>query len=963
MKKGRLLFSLIIIILVGGLGKSRTTAANEVIQVGCVDYGDFITYNDAEHTYDGYGAEYFKELSYASGYEYQFHLDTWKNCQEKLNKGEYDLICPIVKTNKREKQYVFSSSFIGMEETVLYTRTDNKELYYEDFNELNGKAIGLLAGSYQEISLKKFAKKNNFSYVEKLYDNKEVLKHALENHEIDVIALGGLSGESSLKEVSNFNTQPCYLMYRKQDTGLAREIDNAIGTIKLESPEFETKLYQKYYREQGEYSEPLFTKEELEFIDQGKTIEIGMFQNYYPYTDCADGEMVGICEELLYAIEDKSGLNFEMVPINNNSDPEQELLSRSGIDIMGGMMRSEQYILNEELQTSRGIIEFDYVVIAPKNKTVYTMNGKTVALPESFHYMKYYVKKNYPGAKLRIYQDNDSCLEAVYKGEADVSIQNEYLGSYSLQKPRYESLTMVSALAIPGESCIVGNQDIDPIVFSIIDKSIACISQKYREQIVNSYTIANPYILTMPDAVYKYRYIVILLSIMLVVIVSLWWIMNKKRMKILIQKREAENYQRKIEINELTGLYTTAAYHQRIEELLDGGGRGYCILVLNIEKFKIINDLIGMSEGDRLLIYMSNFIRRSAEECQGVAGYLGADIFSLCVKEEKLGGFSDFEKRVHHYLNQYPLDFEVRVRIGIYEVVNRIPANLMCDRARLAADRVKGNELTHYMVYDNSMREKMIEDQRVLNEMQHALDKEEFVIFIQPKCDLATGELIGGEVLVRWLHPMQGMIPPYRFIPLFEKNGFIAKLDYYVWEKTCQLLARWKKEGINIPLSVNASRLNFYLQGSMESFLQLITDYDLEEKQLELEVTESAYTEDSDQIFSQLEELQHRGVRILMDDFGSGYSSLNMLQEAPMDVLKLDMKFLLGNDDRGRGKIIIESIIKMAYGLGFEVIAEGVETEEQIDKLLQVGCQTGQGYFFSKPIPVKEFEEKYFGAV
>lgn len=963
MKRGKWFFSLIVIILVWGLGRTGTVAANEVIQVGCVDYGDFIIYNDEKHTYEGYGAEYFKKLSYVSGYQYQFHLDTWENCQKKLNTGEYDLICPIVKTDTREKNYAFSSFFIGMEETVLYTRTDNRELYYEDFNELNGSVIGLLEGSYQEVSLKKFAGKKGFSYVEKLYNSKDELKRALENYEIDVIALGGLAGEDSLKEVSHFDAQSCYLMYRKQNNNLARNIDDAIGIIKMKSPEFETKLYQKYYQEQKAYSEPLFTKEELEFIERGETIEIGMFRNYYPYTDCIDGKMVGICEELLHEIEEKSGLKFKTVPIDNSSDPEQELLSRSGIDIMGGMMRSEKYILNEDLQTSEGIIEFDYVVITQKNKTVYTLNGKKVALPKSFSYMKYYVEKNYPEANVYVYQDNDSCLEAVYKGDADITIQNEYLGGYSLQKPRYEELTMASGLEIPGESCIVANRDIDPVLFSVIDKSISCISQKYREQIVNSYTIANPYIMTMPDAIYKYRYFIILLSVMLVAIVSLWWIMNKKRMKILIQKREAENYQRKIEMNELTGLYTTAAYHQRIEELLDAGSGGYCILILNIEKFKIINDLIGMSEGDRLLAYLSDFIRKEAEKCRGVAGYLGADIFSLCVEKERLGAFSDFEQRMHRYLNRYPLDFEIRVRIGVYEVENRIPANLMCDRARLAAERVKGNELIHYMVYDNSMREKMIEDQQVLNEMQNALDKEEFVIYIQPKCDLVTGKLVGGEVLVRWIHPTQGMIPPYRFIPLFEKNGFIAKLDYYVWEKTCQLLARWKKNGISIPLSVNASRLNFYLQGSIESFLQLITDYDLEERQLEMEVTESAYTKDSDQIFSQLEELQHRGVRILMDDFGSGYSSLNMLQEAPMDVLKLDMKFLLGNDDRGRGKIIIESIVKMAYGLGFEVIAEGVETEEQISKLLQAGCQTGQGYFFSKPIPVEEFEEKYFGTV
>ena len=244
--------------------------------------------------------------------------------------------------------------------------------------------------------------------------------------------------------------------------------------------------------------------------------------------------------------------------------------------------------------------------------------------------------------------------------------------------------------------------------------------------------------------------------------------------------------------------------------------------------------------------------------------------------------------------------------------------------------------------------------------MQKALDEEQFVVYLQPKFDLASDTACGAEALVRWLHPEKGLISPGVFIPVFERNGFISKLDYYVWHKTCALLRRWLDKGARpSPVSVNISRISLYNPRLTEVLTGLVREYALPPALLQLEITESAYMTNPDLMKNTIASLHQAGFTILMDDFGSGYSSLNTLKEIDMDVLKVDMKFLPVGEAVGRAEIILSSIIKMANWLGMHVVVEGVESRQQRDFLEGAGCECVQGYFYSRPIPSAEYEQKY----
>lgn len=299
------------------------------------------------------------------------------------------------------------------------------------------------------------------------------------------------------------------------------------------------------------------------------------------------------------------------------------------------------------------------------------------------------------------------------------------------------------------------------------------------------------------------------------------------------------------------------------------------------------------------------------------------------------------------------------MRWGIYEITDRsVPVEQMCDRALLAADSIKGQYNEFFAVYDDNLCHKLLREKAITDAIEPALLEEQFIVYFQPKYSLRENRMAGAEALVRWCHPEWGLLAPGEFIPLFEKNGFISRLDRYVWEHTCRQLRAWKDQGYPLlPVSVNVSRADVYQLNLVEVLLQLANKYEINPKYLHLEITESAYAENPGQLISTVEQLRKQGFVVELDDFGSGYSSLNMLSQMKLDILKLDMKFTRNELEKSAEQSIMNDIISMAHRIGLHVVAEGVETKEQVDRLRAIGCDYVQGYYFAKPMPAVEFEK------
>ncbi|MEG2518379.1 MAG: EAL domain-containing protein [Oscillospiraceae bacterium] len=414
------------------------------------------------------------------------------------------------------------------------------------------------------------------------------------------------------------------------------------------------------------------------------------------------------------------------------------------------------------------------------------------------------------------------------------------------------------------------------------------------------------------------------------------------------------------EYDALTGIYNKAKFFKATREMLDASrGESFAFLRFDVDRFQLINSFFGAGEGDKLLIYIAENMAKDAKKCSKACyGRMDSDIVALCVPYERelVEGMVLQSKNT---LAQFNLNYDIVPSVGIYIIDDPdIPIEEMYNRATLAAKTCKGNYVDFFAYYDESMSVALTAEQEITNDMNFALENGQFQIYLQPQYNIHTNLPCGAEALVRWLHPTKGMLSPDQFIPIFERNGFITKLDYYVWEQACKCLrSRIDREIQPYPISVNVSRVNVYNPNLVENLLELTERYGLEPAMLNLELTESAYTDNPAAMKKVMKQLQSHGFTIMMDDFGSGYSSLSLLKDIEIDILKIDMRFLSVTDLPGRGENIVASVIRMAQWLNIPVIAEGAETAEQVEFLRSVGCDFVQGFYFAKPMPVEEYEK------
>ena len=431
---------------------------------------------------------------------------------------------------------------------------------------------------------------------------------------------------------------------------------------------------------------------------------------------------------------------------------------------------------------------------------------------------------------------------------------------------------------------------------------------------------------------------------------------ERQKIREEMNRKQIQQLRYHLERDPLTGIYTREAFCEKTGlMLMQNPETEYLLLRWDIERFKVINDLFSTSIGDLVLQEIAKELEKSLQGI-GTYGRLKADNFVCCASKDLIDP-KELMKRLENSFHALHLNYKISMYMGIYEVTDKsIPVDLMCDRANLAINTIKGNSIENISYYDNFLRESMLEEQQMVNEMSQALKERQFCIYIQPVYNLEKNELMSAEALVRWIHPTKGLIPPGKFIPLFERNGFITKLDAYVWEETCRFLSRNKKQGgRQVPISVNVSRMNLYDSNLCERFKALIEKYDLEPSLLKLEITESAYVDNPCKLLEIMKQLHGEGFQILTDDFGSGYSSLNMIKDIPSDTLKLDMGFINGIGTSKRAESVLISVIHMAKALSMELIAEGVETKEQLDFLRDIGCENVQGFYFSRPLPEEQF--------
>ena len=434
-----------------------------------------------------------------------------------------------------------------------------------------------------------------------------------------------------------------------------------------------------------------------------------------------------------------------------------------------------------------------------------------------------------------------------------------------------------------------------------------------------------------------------------------------RRVASIIHLRENATMLNLFQKDRTTGLLSKEYFCQQAEKILRSNpDKTYDIICSDVENFKLINDAFGMQGGNKVLKTMGGICQKSTDTLGGICSRFHADQFVSMIEHTE--GYSDelYEALTAETREKCGIS-NIVIKWGIYQTGDRkISVEQMCDWALQGARSIKGQYGRYYAFYDDKLRSEMLRDQAILDCMEEALEQGQFQVKLQPKYKAAGGLFTDAEALVRWCHPEWGMQSPAVFIPLFERNGFITKLDQCVWEKVCQLMQQWDKDGLEpVNISINVSRADVYNVNLVDTLLDLVKRYNIAPKRLHLEITESVYTESPEDIIQNVTRLREKGFVVEMDDFGSGYSSLNMLNRMPMDILKLDMQFIRTEMEMPESRRTLRYIIGLAHWLNLSVVAEGVETKEQLEHLRNLGCDYIQGYYLAKPMDPADFEELF----
>lgn len=408
---------------------------------------------------------------------------------------------------------------------------------------------------------------------------------------------------------------------------------------------------------------------------------------------------------------------------------------------------------------------------------------------------------------------------------------------------------------------------------------------------------------------------------------------------------------------DLTNLLNLRAFLYKADDLIRYQKEKYAIIVMDIAGFKMINEFCSRKVGDALLQYISDCLRAYENEKTAVA-HFRADVFAMCTPYKTEEDLIHIVNNLSTGIKAYPIPCKVMPAFGICTAAGKnVSASYIQDYAFIAQKTVKGNYFTNYAFFDDTMRIDMLFEKKIENNFDEAIATEQFQLYIQPKVDMTDGTIIGGEALVRWILPDEESIIPGSFIPVLEKNASIISMDKYIWKKVFQFVSDLKtKFQLEIPISINVSRLHAYDDSLVETLNNLVAGYQVPPHLVPLELTESAYSENERIMFRKIARLKELGFLFSMDDFGSGYSSMNMLVNQPVDEVKLDKAFLI-HIENPKSQILVRHSIAMIHDLNLPLIVEGVETEFQRNLLLQWGCRYAQGFFFYKPMPAQEFKK------
>ena len=921
----------------------------EKLKVGYVVNTGFMEEDRPGHTV-GYGYEYMEFLENYMPCEFEYIVfDDWTNLLDKLNSGEIDIIPNLPGDHKWLVNAVSTDHVVGRFPMELVITPEQMKPHIK---------LARVRTNYDTPGLDEVAREEGFTYDLVGYKTYQDILNAYKNGEVDGYVDAMLFYRKSKPTFAVFDRQNYRLSVRADRTDLLERLNYAMDQLLMVQSDIRDVLKRKYNLKEG--FPLLLTRSEREFLAEKKKLRTAVLFYQKPRVYYDDkGNLTGLMPDIINRISEDLNVEIEILETKSYEEA-RNLIENGEIDFIADAICDFSWAKSHNINPTQQYFQMDYVPVTRANYVLNLSDHPKVACVSDMFYTMNFIEMKFPKEDILYFPNFEECLKAVENGNADVVYINRDSVYSFLDATEIYDLE-IGAVSAYSQSVGLGmNANGDLRLWHILNKEINHIDVSWvRDMLAKHQQTSSAF--SWKKFVYNNLFpIVLLVTLLIAIIVGLIYKrkMTKKNFEI-VQRIAYTDLRYNLPNVSWLEKEVPPAFKKLKEE---NPNLTTFIAVFSMMSSAVMTENLGHKIINKQFHALADGLKTSEPVIFTAAGIDVGHLICFCKSEstEKISQWATDIIQKYSYMDTADANAKIviHMKAGITRYDENFEVQQAIGRANTVCHQVSSNEVK---VFDEKMEEILTTEHDIENRMVDALKNDEFKAWYQPKYDIKTRRIIGAEALVRWISPVNGFMSPGKFIPLFEQNGFIIQVDYYILEKTCQLQMERLKAGKEVvPISVNQSRLHMTEDGYLDKMRTIVQKYNLPPNTIELEVTETMFGDFDKKTARQNAEkiihgLKEMGFIISVDDFGAGYSSFSLLGSLPMDIMKIDRSVLTGADTSQKMKKILGNVIKLGHSLGMSVICEGIETVEEEQLLLSLGCRYGQGFLNAKPMPVNDF--------
>lgn len=946
------IFLWVLCFILAVFGREIYAAEDRVVKVAFFPMDGYHIINE-DGSYNGMDVEYLNALCEYTDWEIEYvPCDSWEEALQLLSDQKVDLVGSAQYSAERAQIYQYADLASGYTFGVIATNPEST-IAYEDFTVMQQITFGMVENYVRKSEFMQYLSDHGIqdpSVIE--YPSTAALQDALSKGEIDALVHTFTEVREGQRLIGRFAPKPFYYITYQGNDDVMRELNQATADLKMNRPELETELMNNFYYSRFDKISLLTTKEN-EYIAAQKKVVIGYLDGFYPFSYEEDGEFKGLTRELLENGICEAGLEPEYRKMQDRMAA-RTALQNGEIDILAYCADREDVLNEYQLTKACDYANVPLVVVTEKDRNIDEIDTLATV---SFLADKVGEAVQAEDTSVLTYDTQHECIDALKEADVDAVLCDGYLAEYLLRTEfRYENLQIKNVFSSEHKISMAIREE-DKLLMNIIKKTIPTIDSKR----INMYMLKeNTYpLVSIINFVQKYSLWIIsvlIICIIMVIVVALHMIRDGRKIQKLMYQDA------KIDIWNLNYLIYWGEH-----KLLPERKMRYAVAYLNLDQFRRYNIIYGWNAGEHLLEGMAEILVKNTDTKTEICARDQGDRFVMLLSYTDKDAFMERVQTIKGDVEKWIVadtDNHMMLKIGVYYMPeDSSDLRLAVDYANQALEFSGSNNDNEIKTYNEGL-ESLIKERHEREKLLDSVDiNKDFVAYYQPKVDIRNGKIVGAEALVRFLDPTAGgaVRAPGFFVPYYEQIGRITEIDFFVFESVCKMLRRRLDASLPVvTISCNFSRMHFIKPGFPEHFVEILDRYQISKDLIEIEITETLIVEELQQqmVKQTLDVLKEKGIRLSIDDFGAGYSSLGIFEQIPASVIKLDRSFLLNQEDHNRQVKIMRGIVKLGEELEAQIVCEGVETEKDVVLMKEIGANVAQGYFYSKPVPEAVFEEK-----